>query len=701
MIKFNGVKQQSKMDCAAACLCTISKFYKKKISLEFTKEMMKTDHFGSSVYGIIEAAEKIGFRAEALEGTLDELEKGISNKEITIPFIAHFKYEDGLNHFVVVYKIKREKIYYFNPEKGNEKIEKKKFDRLWTGVIVNINNAYFDSELIIKSNDIFKLFFQKKAPIIVILIFSILIFIMSVLSVLFYRWFIDYFILGQNIVFKYTPIKDFIFQNVLRFMSILIIIYTVQIIVNFMRGYFLVRLTKYVSEKIYELFVSKLLTLTNYYFSNNNTGEILSRYKSILEIPNLISKTIVSVILDSIGVLIGAFVLYRVSIDLFKLTLMMLILYIIIIGIFMPVLKKLNKKLLEKEAEGLTFLNEIIEGNQTIRTNQIEKEISKVFLEKNKELVKIWGKVNLSVLLSSSLINFIESIGFILILWQGSFLVSNGSITLGELISFESLSLMFISPVKNLLNIQNEIQELDILIARINEILNNYGEKFYWIMENNKKFESGSIRYENISFSYNNREELFNDLNLYIPHNKIVGIMANNGYGKTTLLKLLATTLKPDSGKISINGVNLEEYSLSELRKEIIYVPSNPFILSGSVQENLFFDNIRVNDDTKEDIFKTLEISKIGKEISNDGFLVLEKGINLSSGQKQKISLARSLLRNPKILILDEASSNLDQFSEKKLYELLRRRFKETTIISTYHNQNTSNYFDYIISINE
>lgn len=699
MIKFKGVRQKEKMDCAAACLCTVSKFYKKNISLEFTKEMLKTDIYGASVYGITETANKIGFTAEALEGSLAELEKGIDTKEIAVPFIAHFKYEDGLNHFVVVYKIKKDKIYYFNPEKGNELMEKKLFDKVWTGVIIDIKDADFDNELLIKNDDIIKLFFKKKYPLIVIIIFSILILSMSILSVLFYRWFIDYFILNQNLNFKNTNITDFIFKNIIVFMSILITIYTLQVIVNFFRGYFLINLSKYVSEKIYELFIIKILSLTNYYFNNNKTGDILSRYKSILEIPNLISKTIVSAILDSIGVFIGAIVLYKVSIDLFSLTIIMLFLYIIIVVIFIPILKKLNKELLTKEAEGMTFLNEVIDGNQTIRTNQIEEEVNKKFLKKNKAMLKVWKKANLSVLISSSLINFIENVVFLLILWRGSFLVSEGVITLGELISFESLSLMFISPVKNLLNIQNEIQELDVLMSRINEILNNYGEKYYWKKEKRQKFEVGSIRYENISFSYNNREEVFKKLNLHIPHNKIIGLTAANGYGKTTMLKLLATTLKPDSGQITINDVNIEEYPLPELRKEIIYVPSNPFILSGSVKENLFLYNAKVNESIQNDILETLEISSIGKEISEEGFLILEKGINLSSGQKQKISLARSLLRNPKILILDEASSNLDQTSEKELYKLLRRRFKETTVISTYHNQNTSDYFDQIISI--
>lgn len=708
------VKQHDKRDCGAACLATICNYNGIKTTLVEARELSCVDKQGVSVYGISQAAEKQGLIPEALEGTIEELIAGINNKEFRFPIIAHIITKQNLGHYIIIKKYINEKFHIFDPAKGNYKIQKEVFNSMWTGVIVAFEKkeTIKDKKSKEKRNST-KIYFEVLAcewkKIFLTFALSIAISIITMLGAWVYRIVIDYYVLHIDSTEKLISNHNIWIQQIeiiinnFKFLFIALIgVYIFQATLLFLRGQILNHITKNMNKALSLKFYEHLLRLPLNFFERRESGEIITRYQSIIDLQELLIDTLLTIILETIMAVAGGIILAQINLFLFMLVVIMVISYAILTLCFIKPLKNYSRRLQESDADVTTFFNESIDCIERIKADVVESKFSIKFASRVQILTQNIYKLSKWQNLISSIVVCIESIGILFILWKGSDLVIKGIISLGTLIAFESLVQFFVTPIKNLINVQVTIHNLIIIINRLNDVLDvkREGEK---IRCDEEELNIGNqIVLKNIKFSYGYQEPIFNDLNIHFASNAKYGIVGKSGSGKSTLLKLIAILEKPQKGNIIFGKTDSNKVDEFILRNSMSYVSQTPHLFSGTIKENLYLNEERNDKEYENIIFHVTGMSELMNNLpGGKEFVITENGNNLSGGQKQKISLAKALLRRPQILILDEATSSLDGLTEKKVFQFLNKNLPNTTIIATFHNLDLAKYFDYIIFLEE
>lgn len=703
------VKQHDRRDCGAACLATICNYYGIKTSLVEARELAYVDKLGVSVYGISQAAEKLGLKSEALEGSMEELLLGVQREEIRFPIIAHIITKENLGHYIILKKYYKGMFYVFDPAKGNCRIKPEDFNSMWTGVIITFEKRYEVNSRNKKrkknsSKIYFEVFVGEWRKFVLTFLLSIIICFITILGTWVYKIVIDNYILHtDSIVAETLNSKSSIWvqqiENVSDNFEILFItllgLYIFQATLLFLRGQILNFVTKGFNKKLSLKFYGHLIKTPLNFFERRESGEILTRYQSILELQDLFVDTLLTLILESLMAVAGGIILFRINTYLFMLVVIMVLLYAILTVCFVNPLKYYTRRLQESDADVTTFLNESIDGIERIKADVIENQFMTKFENRIQNLVQNIYKLSTWQNIITSAVICIESIGVLLILWQGSSLVMKGVISLGTLISFESLVQFFVTPIKNLINVQVTIHNLIIIINRLNDVLDveiedERSEQVLGI--------DNQITLNNIEFSYGYQEPVFNDLNINFQKNIKYGIIGKSGSGKSTLLKLIAILEKPQKGDILFGNVDTKNVNEYILRKNIGYTSQKPYLFTGTLAENLYLDNMCDDKEYRNSVLHITGLSELIEELpGGEEFRIAENGNNLSGGQKQKILLCRVLLKRPKILILDEATSNLDSTAEDRFFRFLSKELPNTTVIATFHNLELAKYFDNII----
>lgn len=286
--------------------------------------------------------------------------------------------------------------------------------------------------------------------------------------------------------------------------------------------------------------------------------------------------------------------------------------------------------------------------------------------------------------------DFISGIGTLALYWIGSFLIFDGKITLGQLISFNTLSGFFLGPLKRLLTMQLHLQEVMISAERLTDIIDM--EEECADEENLEDVENldGDIEFKNVTFSYGTRGHAVEDISFVIPSGKKVAFVGSSGSGKTTLLKLLMKFYQLEEGQILINGKDISEIKTSSYRERIGYVPQESLLFSGTISENIAWGCN--NPDSKKIVACSIAsqaydfIQRLPEKFNT---YVGEHGSTLSGGERQRLAMARILMRNPHMLILDEATASLDSISEQAIMDTIFTRIKSRTVIMVAHRLST------------
>ena len=355
----------------------------------------------------------------------------------------------------------------------------------------------------------------------------------------------------------------------------------------------------------------------------------------------------------------------------------------------MKPLDKFNRDVMEQDAQFNSYLKETIDGMETVKISQAESNVkSKVhelfikFLNRN-----ING--NMMALSKDALIDFTTSVGTLLLLWIGAIEVINGKMTIGSLVTFYLLLNYFLEPIQNLVGIQDSLQTALVAADRLNDVLELKPEKSGHF-ELNTSIET--IDFKNISFRYGNRDLIIKDLSFSIKKGDKIAFVGESGCGKSTITKLLTGLYKPESGSIQINQKNIEAYSIKSLRTNIAYVPQTIFLFSDTIKNNLTLgleqDSIPSDKKIKE-VLNMCCCDFVNEMPFGLDSILEENGANLSGGQKQKLAIARALLRNPQVLILDEATSALDTIAERRIQTALSQFYPEMTMIIIAHRLST------------
>ena len=664
-MRYCCIKQHDITDCGAACLATVSKQYGLNLSISKIREVAGTDKQGTNAYGMIKAAEQLGFTAKGVKGNQEAF-----FSEFPLPAIAHVIVDGGLMHYVVVHKITKKEVVIADPAKGIVKYTPDDFFDIWTGVLILMVPTVDFKKGNEKQSTIskfFKLLLPQKKLLLTIFLASLLITIFGIVASFYFRFIMD------DIVPNSLP-------KTLNVISIgIILLYVFKILLEFFRNHLMLYLSQKLDIPLILGYYQHVLKLPMNFFGTRKVGEIISRFMDASKIRDAISGATLTIMIDTIMAVVGGIVLYTQNSLLFGISVILLILYGIIVFCYNKPIKKINEKQMEENSQVTSYLVESLNGIETVKSFNAEEKAQykteKLFIKFLKSIFK-GGFLSNS---QQSLTNAVYVIGETVILWVGTINILNGNLTIGELITFNALLAYFLDPVKNLINLQPTMQTAIVAADRLGEILDLDPEK----KENEEnKIKDVSLNKEieisNLDFRYGTRQLVLKNINMNIKPGEKIALVGESGSGKTTLVKLLMNFYEFEKGEIMFGDY------------KIAYISQDIFLFSGTIRENLMLGN---EDATLDEIIEACKLSKANEFIEKMPLryetLLEENGANLSGGQKQRLAIARALLKKPDILIMDEATSNLDSITEKAIEKTINELSNNITTIIIAHRLST------------
>lgn len=427
------------------------------------------------------------------------------------------------------------------------------------------------------------------------------------------------------------------------------------------------------------------------FFGTRKVGEIVSRFTDASKVRDAISGATLTIMIDTLMAIAGAIILYMQNAKMFGVAVLMVVLYLIIVLLFHKWYERLNRNQMENSAQLTSYLVESLNGVQTVKAYNAERKVNRETEVRFVKMLRSIFKLGWVSNFQTSLKTFVELVGGVVILWVGGVSVMRGEMTIGALVTFQSLLVYFLEPVKNLINLQPQMQTAVVAADRLGEILDLEAEK---TEQESKKLRpeslAGDIEFRNVDFRYGTRKLVLEDINIKIEKGQKVAFVGESGSGKTTLSKLLLHLYAPENGEILINGNNIEDIQIESLRERIAYIPQETFLFCGSILDNLC---LGLNNATLEDVMEASKMAQAHDFINElplrYGTMLEENGTNLSGGQRQRLAIARAMLKRPDILILDEATSNLDAVTERALDKTIQEFSKEMTTIFIAHRLST------------
>lgn len=676
--KYHCVKQHDLKDCGCACLATICRQYGLKYPISKIREVAGTDKKGTSALGLVQASEKLGFVAKGVKANKPEDIFG----EIPLPAIAHVIIDQKLMHYVVIHKISKDEIIIADPAKGIKKYKPEDFLKIWTGVLIVMTpTTKFQKGN--QTKGVFTRFFElikpQKSLLTNIFLSSILITVFGILGSFYFKFLID------------DLVPSGLMKSLHIFSIGFIILIIFKVIMEAFRTQLLIHLGQKLDIPLMLGYYEHVINLPMNFFGTRSVGEIISRFNDASKIREAISGVTLTMMIDVFMVIIGGIILYIQSPLLFGVTIIPLVIYGIIVFSFKKKIEEINRETMESNAKVTSYLVESINGVSTVKAFNAEREVNseteKRFIKLIKNIFKSEYINNFQVTLKS----LVKGIFSIAILWLGTVQVIKGNISFGELLSFNSLLVYFLNPIENIINLQPTLQTAIVAAERLAEILDLSLEK----SENEHKkiipnTLNGEIEFKNLDFRYGSRSLILKNINLKIGKGERIALVGESGSGKTTIAKLLMNFYQCEKGELIINRYNIKDINIESLRDKIAYISQETFLFNGTIIENLSLGNPYL---TYEEIIEACKKAQIHDFINSlplrYNTLVEENGANFSGGQKQRLSIARAILRKPEILIMDEATSNLDSITERAIENTIHEFSKGMTTIIIAHRLST------------
>lgn len=680
------VRQRDEKDCGPACLCAVCEYYGLHLSLAKARQLAGTDMQGTNMLGLVQAAEVLGFEAVPLAGDSDQLEEACSAGEVIFPAIAHTITPEGMQHYVVVLNVGQNRILLADPAVGKRSMDKALFYSQWTGVLVCLKKKgelCGGFETIKPLALLMRLIKGNKAVIVAALVMSLLLTGAGIASAFIFQLIID------DVVMRLTSVDTAILiSSLTEICAIVVLIYVIQAILTSARSYCVASFAKKLDTNVMMGFYQRLVFLPLSFFGTRKTGEILSRFGDAAKIRDAVSSVALSAIIDCVLIIVGVVVLFAISWHLAMVALILFCLYFAVMFLCARRLEDGNRKLMEDNAQLQSCLKESIDGIETVKTFGQESAAFEKAVSLFEAAINQNFRLSLLVANQGAIVGLLYSLATVAILWLGVSEIVGGNMTLGALITFNALVGFFMEPVQRVVGLQPEIQSALIALQRLNDVNDLDLEDVENGNDDVDMFQP--IEFDNVDFRYGARELVFSGINLSISPGEKIALVGESGSGKTTLAKLLLGFFSPEKGSIAIGGVYINDISRKYLRNNISYLSQEPFLFCGTIRDNIRFGNMEATD---EDFRRVCDMCKITEFIERMGvgldFMIEEGGGNLSGGQRQRIALARVMLRNPRILILDEATSNLDSLTESAIVENIFRATRGMTCILIAHRLST------------
>lgn len=710
MKKFPTYQQSESKDCGPTCIKIIAKYYGKNFNIEQLRNLSETTREGSSLLGLGEAVEKVGFRSLGIRTNLQNL------NEVSLPCILHW----NTNHYVVLYKIKYiknyfnrkdqkkiESLYISDPAHGLLKFTPKEFLKLWIGN--NTNNSTNEGIVLLleptptfytdkfdkeeqKFNFIFlsKYLFRYKRFILQLAIGLLAGSLLQIIAPFLTQSIVDVGIKNQDLNFVYLIL---IAQLMLFFGKTAL---------EIIRGWISLHLSTRINISLISDFFIKLMNLPISYFDTKMTGDILQRINDHKRIENILTTSSLNTLFSFVNLIIFSFILMYYSLSIFMVFLVGSILYFSWVLFFFKRRKDLDYKRFSQISQEQSKEIELINGMQEIKLHNAERKMRWSWEYTQARIFKISMKslaLEQAQTVGSSFINQLKNI---LIIVLSAKLVIDGSLTIGKMMAISSIVGQLDAPVIQMIGFMRNLQDAKISIDRLSEIHNKPNEEKLH-EEKMTNIPEKDIILKNISFRYiGSSEPVIKNLNLSIPVNKITAIVGTSGSGKTTIMKLLLNFYELEKGAIFIGKHNIQNISQKAWRKHCGVVMQEGYIFNNTIAKNIVVGEDTIN---KKKLLHAVDVANISEYINDLPLAYNTKigmeGIGLSTGQKQRLLIARAVYKDPKILFFDEATSALDSNNEKVIMGKLNHFFTNKTVVVIAHRLSTVKNADQIVVLDK
>lgn len=687
MPTFPFYKQTESKDCGPTCLKIISKHYGKLVDIKALRELAETTRMGSNLFGVSTAAEAIGFRSLALQVNYQQL------RQAQLPCILHWNHD----HFVVLYKIKRDRIYISDPGHGLIHYVKDDFLQRWVSqsateetqegiaLLLEPTPQFYEEDTLSEEPSTFNLtylsrYLFKYKNLVVQLIIGLL--AASLLQLIFpflTQSVVDIGIKHQDINFIYL----ILFAQLALFLG--------KTAVEVLRRWILLHLSTRINISLVSDFFIKLMNLPISYFDTKMTGDILQRINDHKRIERILTTSSISVLFSLVNLLIFGLVLAYYDLRIFAIFLIGSLLYFGWILLFFRKRKKLDYKQFAEISKEQSKVIEMINGMQEVKLHNAERQKRWSWEHVQARLFKV-SIQNLALeqyqSVGSSFINELKNI-FITIV--AALLVIQGEITLGMMLAIAFIVGQLNAPIGQLINFLRELQDAKISLERLGEIHQLKIEEDPRDQKIKELPRGLDLQLKGLNFRYKGSDQfVLRNLSFKIPANKVTAIVGVSGSGKTTLMKLLLKFYNPQTGGVDYGPFDLKNISQPSWRNKVGVVMQEGYIFNDTIANNIAVGQPYVD---KERLRLAVEVANIRDYIErlplSYNTPIGMEGMGLSTGQKQRLLIARAVYKDPDILFFDEATSALDANNEKAIMEKLNQFFTDKTVLIIAHRLST------------
>jgi len=680
--RYPFIQQQSSSDCGAACLKMIGQYWGKKFSINTLRNLAGVSRSGASLKNLARAGESLGFRASPVRASLNRLAPR------TDPWIAHWEGE----HYVVVYRIKGDRIIMADPAVGKRKLSREKFLESWSGYAVLLDPTAQLAATPNEKNSLARywgLLWPYRSLIGQILLASLLLQLFGLITPLFTQIILDRVVVNKSFI-------------TLHVFAIGIVIFGIwSIATTATRQYLLDYFSNRLDLTFISGFINHALRLPLKFFEDRQVGDIITRVQEAQKIQTFLTKQAISAWLDALMVFvyIGLMLYYNWQLTVLVLALIPPLVLLTVLA--SPFLRKLSREIFKEDAGQNSLLVEMMEGVATIKTAASEAEVRWRWEDRLTGMLnaRFKGQKLANGLQSTG--SLINTLGSAALLWYGATLVIQDQLTIGQFVAFNMLIGKVISPILMLVGLWDEFQEILVSVERLNDVFATQPEESHQKPMLALPQLRGDVRFEKVSFRYSEKEEenyILQNISFEVKPGQTIAIVGRSGSGKSTLVKLLQGLYHPTKGRISLDGHDIGHVSPQSLRSQLGVVPQECFLFSGTILENITLYRPNYTMEQVAEVAKLAEAHPFIQALPlGYNTKVGERGSNLSGGQRQRIAIARALLGNPNILILDEATSSLDTESERRFQQNLAQISRDRTTFIIAHRLSTVRNADSIL----
>ncbi len=690
-MKYQLVQQHSEEDCGAACLASIAKYYGRIFTISRIRETVGTRSSGTTLLGLKQGAEALGFNARAVKAPLD----AIAQKTVPLPAIIHWK---GY-HWVVFYGKQGNKYVVADPSVGIQYLDKKWFLEAWAGATmlllepdpVRFFTQSDEKEKIGGLGRFLKRIWPYRAIVAQTFLLNAVLGLFSLASPFLLQMLTDDVLVRGDT------------QMLTGVVIAVIVMHLVSSSLRLAQSNLVAHFAQRLKLGLIFEFGHQILRLPLSYYESRRSGEIVSRLEDIQQINYLISQAVVSlpsqffIALASVG-----FMLFY-SLKLTAVAMLIAVFMTLSTLMFLPTLQQKIRNVLVLSAENQGVLVETFKGAITVKTTTAAPQFWEEFQSRYSRLANFSFRTSQIGFFNSIFSNLVANIGSIVLLWVGSSLVIGKELTIGQLLAFNSINTNFNSFIDTVLGFVDEFTRAKTATQRLTEVIDATPET----QDNNIKpwvtiANSTDIICTQLNFHHTGRVDLLQDFSLILPGGKVIALIGKSGCGKSTLAKLIAGLYSSQSGNIRFGIYNQQDISLNCLRQQVVLVPQEAQFWSRSI-----IDNFRLSspDISFESIVRACQMAGADEFISKlpEKYQTVlgEFGANISGGQRQRLAIARAIVNNPPVLILDESTSALDPVSETEILDkLLTHRQGKTTIMIS-HRPRVIQRADWIVLLEQ